>query len=148
MKKLIFLLVVASMALGITSCSKKQEESQKWEYKTLISWAELPSQFDYFSNTSIPVPEEEMNKLGEDGWELVSVYTRIQTVHPNFGNDKYVTGLQPNTRTHGVFYVFKRLKQHNGDSYGTKNSKYVVIVGQDEDIEEGDSVPVPETTAN
>ena len=148
MKKLIYLLVAITVATGIDSCSKKEEGPQKCEYKTLIAWGELSGEIDYFSPNSIPVPEEELNKLGEDGWELVSVYTRIQTVHPNFGNDKYVTGLQPNTRTHGVFYVFKRLKQHNEDTSNTKNSKYVVIVGQDEEVEECDSVPIPEVTAN
>lgn len=148
MKKLIYFLVAITLSMGIASCSNKEQEPQKWEYKTLIAWGEMSSQFDYFSHNSIPVPEVELNKLGEEGWELVSVYTRIQTVHPNFGNDKYVTGLQPNTRTHGVFYVFKRLKQHNEDSTDTKNSKYVVIVGQDEEVEECDSVTVPEATAN
>lgn len=42
------------------------------------------------------------------GWELVDIYTMIETVHPNFGNKKYVTGLQPNTRTQAICYVFKR----------------------------------------
>ncbi|MBD5367183.1 MAG: hypothetical protein HDR82_09345 [Bacteroides sp.] len=148
MKKLLSILGAIGLLFFVNSCSNEKQKSQKWEYKTLIAWGELSSQFDYFSNNSIPVPEVELNKLGEEGWELVSVYTRIQTVHPNFGNDKYVTGLQPNTRTHGVFYVFKRLKQHNGDSSDTKNSKYVVIVGQDEEVEECDSVPVPEALAN
>ena len=148
MKKLLSILGAIGLLCFVNSCSNEKQESQKWEYKTLIAWGgELPSQLDYFSPNSIPVPEVELNKLGEDGWELVSVYTRIQTVHPNFGNHKYVTGLQPNTRTHGVFYVFKRLKQHNEDTSDKKNSKYVVIVGQDEEVEECDTV-VPEATAN
>ena len=147
MKRLIYYLIAAILTAGMVSCSKK-EEPNKWEYKTLISWPEMSSYFDYFHKNSIPVPEEELNKLGEDGWELVSVYTRIETVHPNFGNDKYVTGLQPNTRTEGVFYVFKRPKQNDESSSNTKNSKYVVTAGRDENVEECDSVPTTETTTN
>lgn len=147
MKRLFYLIAAIYAGLVIASCSKK-EEPQKWEYKTLISWAEISSELDFFNNNSIPVPEKDLNKLGEEGWELVSVYTRIQTVHPNFGNKKYVTGLQPNTRTHGVFYVFKRLKQNNESSSVTKNSQHTRIVGQDESKEKCDSVPVSDTVAN
>ena len=42
--------------------------------------------------------------------ELVDVYTIEETVHPNFGNEEYVTGLRENTRTASINYVFKRRK--------------------------------------
>lgn len=108
MKKLIYYLVAISVAIGIASCNKKEEGPQKWEYKTLVVWGNA---FSDFYPCHIDIPQAEMDTLGAQGWELVDVYTRVETAHPNFGNDKYVTGLQPNVRTSGVFYVFKRPKQ-------------------------------------
>lgn len=114
----IFFLTVV-MALSMFSCSKKDETSHIWEYKIIEIWG--IDRGNFMSN-AIPVPEDQLNKLGKEGWELVDVYTRIHTVHPNFGNDKYVTGLQPNTRTEGVFFVLKRQKNDvkNGKSSGQK----------------------------
>ncbi|MDE7438763.1 MAG: hypothetical protein K2M93_09800 [Muribaculaceae bacterium] len=105
MKNLFYLLVALIIAMGITACSKKQEESQKWEYKILSEDCTQPSKF---GPSYIDTPLHLLNKFGSEGWELVDVYTSVETVHPNFGNDRYVTGLQPNTRTHRVFFVFKR----------------------------------------
>jgi hypothetical protein len=45
--------------------------------------------------------------LGNEGWKLVDVFEIIEIVHPNFGNDDYVTGLQPNVRTSTVNFVLK-----------------------------------------
>lgn len=64
--------------------------------------------FSDFSPKSVNVPHAKLDSLGADGWELTDVYTTVETVHPNFGNAQYVTGLQPNTRTAEVYYVFKR----------------------------------------
>lgn len=121
MKHLIYILISVALALGSISCSRegKIKESQKWEYKIISSWGVDRS--DYLSK-GIPVPENELNKLGDEGWELVDVYTRIETVHPNFGNAKYVTGLQPNTRTEAVFYVLKRPKNENSSQSSESNS--------------------------
>lgn len=114
MKKLFYLFVVVSMVFGTASCSQKEEsqnvESQKWEYNIIGDGGINAGSFNS-KVFVLDVIEQELNKLGDEGWELVDVYTRIETVHPNFGNDKYVTGLQPNTRTEVVFYVFKRPKQ-------------------------------------
>lgn len=43
-------------------------------------------------------------------WELVSTTTEIETVHPNYGNDDYVTGLQSNTRSCSVLLIFRKVK--------------------------------------
>lgn len=43
-------------------------------------------------------------------WELVGTVTEIETVHPNFGKEDYVTGIQPNTRTSGTILIFRRRK--------------------------------------
>ena len=52
-----------------------------------------------------------LNKMGKEGWELVSTYTEIGTSFPNFGNSEYVTGLRTNTRTVVVNFVFKRISK-------------------------------------
>lgn len=111
MKKPLFLLLVIVCAGGIISCSKKEEDSQKWEYKTMMI-AGIPIG-DFHPRLTTDEKEEtaQLDSLGKEGWELVDVYTSIETVHPNFGNDKYVTGLQSNTRTQAVHYIFKRPKQ-------------------------------------
>ena len=105
MKKLLSILGAIGLLCFVNSCSNEKQESQKWEYKTLEVSGYAVSEFYpiYF-----PVPVEKLDTLGSQGWELVDVYTQIQTVHPNFGNDKYVAGLQPNTRTSLILYVFKR----------------------------------------
>lgn len=46
------------------------------------------------------------NSLGDEGWELVDVFEETETVHPNFGNSEYVTGIQPNVRTSEISFVF------------------------------------------
>ena len=105
MKNLIYFFVAITVAVGITSCSNKEEGPQKWEYKTL---AVNGNDFGEFYAKNFPVPVRKLDTLGSQGWELVDVYTQIETVHPNFGNAQYVTGLQPNTRTCLILYVFKR----------------------------------------
>lgn len=105
MKKLFYLLMSLTVTIGIASCSQKQEEIQKWEYKTLVVEARP---YDDFAIPMISYPQARLDTLGAQGWELVNVYTIVETVHPNFGDSKYVTGLQPNTRLNSVNYVFKR----------------------------------------
>ncbi len=43
-------------------------------------------------------------------WELVDVIEEVETVHPNFGNSEYVTGLQPNVRTWRVQLILRKRK--------------------------------------
>ncbi len=110
MKKIVcFTMVALIIGLGFISCKPKQEELQKWEYQTVRFYGNSYSKF-----YDRIFPEERMQdslkSLGENGWELVNIYTLNETVHPNFGNEKYVTGLQPNTRTSAIYYIFKRPK--------------------------------------
>lgn len=102
--------VILLLVVGFTSCTKRGDEVQKWEYKIV---SEFGVDRSVFLSKGIPMPEDQLNALGDEGWELVDVYTRVETVHPNFGNEKYVTGLQPNTRTEAVLFVFKRPKRED-----------------------------------
>lgn len=123
MKKLIYLFVAVAVAMSVASCSKS-EKVQQWEYKTLEI---VGTSFSDFYPCHIEVPQGEMNRLGAEGWELVDVYTRVGTVHPNFGNEKYVTGLQPNVRTTAVYYVFKRPKFESDGENKTVDEDAVAV---------------------
>lgn len=103
MKKLIlFTCLIATLI----SCGTKNEQ---WEYKVVKvagTDAELAEDFGslvFADQTSM------LNKMGKDGWELVSTYTETGTVFPNFGNSEFVTGIRDNTRTVVVNFVFKRI---------------------------------------
>lgn len=107
MKSIIKLLAISAISCGIWSCSK---EPQKWEY---MEYHSIGTPLGNFTGRAWLCEENEvdtLNALGEQGWELVDVFTRTETVHPNFGNPDYVTGLKPNTRTSETIYVFKRPK--------------------------------------
>lgn len=98
MKKLILALL---SIIALSACTAN------WEYKIVTIGGESISEFE--SNV-FSVSSEDLNLFGKDGWELVDVYTIIETVHPNFGNSEYVSGLKDNSRTSSVNYVFKRRK--------------------------------------
>lgn len=86
--------------------------NSKWAYKTVYVRAETVSSDAYpkFSAKEVSVMEleSEVEKLGKQGWELVDSFVENETVHPNFGNEEYVTGLQPNVRPNRVVLLFKR----------------------------------------
>jgi hypothetical protein len=95
---------MCTIALILSSC-----ENSKWEYK-IVKIAGFEGIHGEFSAMSFTDPTDRLNSLGEEGWEVISSYTEESTVHPNFGNAEYVTGLQPNTRTTVVNFVLKRKK--------------------------------------
>lgn len=106
MKNLFLFMVVVIF----TACSS----NNNWEYKTVTITGESDSEF--VSNT-FNVTDEDLNLFGAEGWELVNVYTLQETVFPNFGNEKYVTGIRENTRTKSINYVFKRQQIINIDKF-------------------------------
>ena len=103
MKKLILGFCLIAM---LASCGSKNEQ---WEYKVVKVAghdAEIAADF----GTLVFADQTAMlNKMGKEGWELVSTYTETGTAFPNFGNSEYVTGIRDNTRTAVVNFVFKNL---------------------------------------
>lgn len=99
MKKILFIILTCFIFLSCTS---------KWEYKVISIKGQDSETLAKYQAKNFDINEAYLNELGAEGWELVSVYEKIETVHPNFGNDDYVTGLQPNVRTTDVNFVFKK----------------------------------------
>lgn len=103
MRKL--LLICCVMATALVSCGTK---NQSWEYKVVkVAGKDAEVMADYGSlvygdQTTM------LNKMGNDGWELISTYTEVSTAFPNFGNSGYVTGIRENVRTSVINFVFKR----------------------------------------
>jgi len=94
---------------------------QQWEYKVREVYAKTPSNvnnlrgiiddnYEKLSHTTISDFEWILDAIGDDGWELVGVSVEHETVHPNFGNGDYVSGLQPNVRPQKLICIFKRNK--------------------------------------
>jgi hypothetical protein len=96
--------LVLLILLAMVSCESK------WEYKHVTINGKEEDVLPTFKSKKFEITDESLNLLGEEGWELVSVYDHLETEHPNYGNDQYVSGLQPNVRTAEIHYVFKRKK--------------------------------------
>jgi hypothetical protein len=84
--------------------------NSNWEYKVIkfeTSNYESSGREAFYCDVNQP-SDSLLNVYGSQGWELIDTYVEIETAHPNFGNDEYVTGLQPNVRTGNVVLIFKR----------------------------------------
>ena len=88
-------------------------QAKEWEYRVV----KVPGHYYIISSKQDLYPcEQDEDELTQTlnqyrDWELVGTTMEIETVHPNYGNDDYVTGLQPNTRTCSVILIFRKEKQ-------------------------------------
>lgn len=84
--------------------------THKWEYK--VVYIEATETFTYLQGernpSKIELTDDMINEYGVKGWELVDSYLEIETVHPNYGNNQYVTGLQPNIRPQRLVLILKK----------------------------------------
>lgn len=110
-----FFVICLVWLFSLTSCGKTE-----WEYKVITYSHEYgarhANQYDLlentqaFQNSPILPNEKELNDLGKQGWEIVGIYTQYETSFPNFGDLRYVTGIQPNIRPKSVVLILKRKK--------------------------------------
>lgn len=91
-----------------TQAVPSPQYSLQWEYKTFVVNSKVETVDGGAVPSSIDVKDTELNALGQAGWELVGVWEEQDTVFQNLGNEKYVTGIQPNVRTKRVVFAFKR----------------------------------------
>ena len=112
-KNFLMLLVAAGLAMALAGCGKEKEKVPEWEYKVVrvegVADGKYKAQYTEFDARTINVDEKALNKLGNDGWELVGTYTEVATTYPNFGKDEYVTGIRTNTHSRAIICIFKRL---------------------------------------
>ena len=97
------LILIAFLGLSASSCTSN------WEYK-VVTVKGTEKEASKFDPKKFDVSDESLNLFGKEGWKLVDVYPTTETVHPNFGNNEYVTGMQPNVRSSEINFVFKRKK--------------------------------------
>lgn len=113
MKKFFFISLFSVILINTLSdiLFETNKFNSKWEYKVLEFYGDSLNRKDEqaFNFKSINVSEYDLNNLGSDGWELVTSHLEMETAFPNFGNNSYVTGLQPNVRPQKVTLVFKRV---------------------------------------
>jgi hypothetical protein len=96
-----------------TSTNTNNTTSQRvtWEYKIISSNNHYNDDDTKEGPWFISNQELMLNKMGIEGWELVSTYTEIATAFPNFDwRDNYISGIRSNTRTTVINFVFKRPK--------------------------------------
>ncbi len=122
---LCLLLLVSTIGVGTyvtkTYGSKPPKTSPalvKWDYNKISFPAADPkyptlgnpgrNDADGMAATTVVLDEQELDKLGMEGWELVASYLEIQTAFPNFGKEEYVTGLRENVRPQLLVCIFKR----------------------------------------
>jgi hypothetical protein len=102
MKKILFAVLIGAIGLMSFSCTSK------WEYKIVSVPGNEQDTMGAFKPKVFDVSGGSLDSFGEEGWELVGIYEKTETVHPNYGNESYVSGLQPNVRTAEICFVFKR----------------------------------------
>lgn len=127
MKKFIYLVVTLTACMGLVSCGGQGSTDLKWEYKVIRANGVIDPDYENhgeFAPKYVIVTDDELNELGADGWELVGTYNETETTYPNWGNEKYVTGIQPNVRTKSVTLIFKRpASAKNKDTKKNDDSK-------------------------
>lgn len=131
--------ILCLVAFLLGACGKKNET---WEYQVLRFGNELPlSSASSFYPNNFEDPSAELNRLGAEGWELVSTYTTVETKFPNFGNEEYVTGIRENTRTSQVSFVLKRRTDGNkSDDSNPGLTDDDVVVVEESTVEVADTI--------
>lgn len=127
-KKWIYALIVSIASLGVLATiavllqlSRREAEADAAELRTLL----LEPRYEYrvvvyaaegdlartgegaMKAALVQIDEKELTKLGSQGWEVIGSYLEMETAYPNFGDAKYVTGLQPNVRPQRLVLILR-----------------------------------------
>jgi hypothetical protein len=110
----------ALLLVLITSCNA----NKNWEYKVVyFDASKIKSEDKNYTNMfgtfesnisckSVLPSEQELNKLGNQGWEISTSYLEMETVFPNLlASGSGVNGLQPNVRPQRLVVILKRNKK-------------------------------------
>ena len=108
---IVVLLAVVTLMLAVPRLIPGATPRPLWEYHVVTVAAnggDSRTGFAAMSAATVNVPADSLAALGADGWELVGTLLETETAFPNFGNDNYVNGLQPNVRPQLATLIFKR----------------------------------------
>jgi len=88
----------------------KAEQNVRYEYDIVYFSSEGNDRMgeEAMKFSTITPSVADLDRRGAAGWEIVTSYLEMETAYPNFGNDKYVAGLQPNIRPQRLVVVFRR----------------------------------------
>lgn len=81
----------------------------RYEYKVVIVAADAHGRTGdgAMKPSSVKLDEKALAQLGNQGWEIVGSYLELETAYPNFGDAKYVTGLQTNVRPQRLVMILR-----------------------------------------
>lgn len=103
MKKIV---ILAFTIVAITFCAC----TTSWHYRTVeVEGVEDELYGDYFERV-FPQSDSLLNRMGVEGWELVSCYPIVETVYPDLGREHIIIQIKTNTRTKSICYVFRKKK--------------------------------------
>lgn len=106
----VIVLLAVILSLIVWNSLKQEAVTPKFEYRVVEFMTESNERTGTgaLKYSSIRVDEGQLQKLGEDGWELVNSFVENETAFPNFGDSQYVTGIQPNIRPQRAIFIFKK----------------------------------------
>lgn len=104
-----FPLLVAALSVSLLGCQKPPPPvpDPTYEYKTVSYEATATTEA---GPSSLDINVADLNKLGDERWEVVSVTPVTETRFHNFGKDEYVTGIRENVRTKSATVLLRRKK--------------------------------------
>lgn len=102
-------LVLLSLGLLLAARNAFFMPATRWQYMTLTFPSEGHDRTgaEAMKFASITPNMQQLSSLGAQGWEVVASYLELETAFPNFGDDKFVTGLQPNVRPQRLVVILK-----------------------------------------
>lgn len=92
----------AIVTIALCACT------EQWQYKTVEIEGEENESYGTFFSKDFSNQDDRLNKMGKDGWELVSCYPIVETVYPDLGEQNIILHIKTNTRTRAIHYVFKK----------------------------------------